>query len=490
MSDLGHSHLSESGPDLSLPPKPPTPEHRPSGFRSHTSSTPPTRSPASPKEFSPIPPWRRNETPRLAIQTPPVWPPTIYQTFQTSQNVWSPAAYHTAPPIGYPSPLDFSPPPPPSPSPQPRRLQSFQSQAQNTTPNPLPPWRLDRLRRRGGKVENSPRSLPHQRGGKKYGLNTRGSGSYSSVKPTGYNGAPSPFITSSQQGGMNRRGSIPSPPKILTGFQTKENKTTDINFNDAPSPFTASTQQGDINNRGPFPTTPRILTSPQATEYKTTDSSLNDAPFPLTASSQRYSMNKSGPVPPTGQILTGPQTQKTKTANTSLNNTTSQLTLSLHSSTAQTKKTQQSPQPKAPAPAPAPAPRDPLREYIAVSAHLHRVAFSPSDRAMLQTSIDASNATQGASVRYLADRVPHGGRGSALTYRLAHWVYANTRDRGAVARLLRECLDAGVDGGGGDVRMMMMSLAEVDELMDCQMALEACDAGEDLAGHLARLLRF
>ncbi|KAI1778008.1 hypothetical protein F4818DRAFT_408717 [Hypoxylon cercidicola] len=87
-------------------------------------------------------------------------------------------------------------------------------------------------------------------------------------------------------------------------------------------------------------------------------------------------------------------------------------------------------------------------------------------------------------IYYLADHMPWQNRTHALTYELVFWIYTRDRNHAVVGKMLRERLGH-FNALDGDA----MDLDEVDELMDCQLALDSCRSGRDLSSPLARLLR-
>ncbi|KAI1758841.1 hypothetical protein GGR53DRAFT_528343 [Hypoxylon sp. FL1150] len=137
---------------------------------------------------------------------------------------------------------------------------------------------------------------------------------------------------------------------------------------------------------------------------------------------------------------------------------------------------------------PATKPLNPLDEYLELCVRTNKTQFSANEQSMLCGYLDATKEAQRQVVYYLAKKVPWKGRGSALTYKLVSWIHARDGDYALVGQLLSERLsdDRDDDDAFADE---MMGLDEMDELMDCQIALDACKSGQDLTAPLAQLLK-
>lgn len=127
---------------------------------------------------------------------------------------------------------------------------------------------------------------------------------------------------------------------------------------------------------------------------------------------------------------------------------------------------------------------DPMEEYAAECMRSNKTNFTDEEQTMLCRYLDVPQETQREFVYYLAKNVSWKSSGSKLTYKLAHWIYTFDNNYALVAQLLVERLDDDSDDPFADE---MMGLDEMDELMDCQTALDACKAGQDLSALLAQL---
>ncbi|XXH04538.1 hypothetical protein Hte_010955 [Hypoxylon texense] len=128
---------------------------------------------------------------------------------------------------------------------------------------------------------------------------------------------------------------------------------------------------------------------------------------------------------------------------------------------------------------------DPLRDYFNLCRRTGKEEFGPDEQAILCSYIGATKEDQRDVVYYLVNSIPCRSRARSLTYKLAFWIYIQDKNYAVVAKLLGERL-----GDFDPVDDCMMGLREVDELMDCQIALDACRAGRDLSAALAQLLQY
>ncbi|KAI4867113.1 hypothetical protein F4820DRAFT_446458 [Hypoxylon rubiginosum] len=129
-------------------------------------------------------------------------------------------------------------------------------------------------------------------------------------------------------------------------------------------------------------------------------------------------------------------------------------------------------------------PSDPLRDYLNLCQRTHKKEFSPNEQAMLCRYIDATKEVQRDMVYYLVTGVPWRNLGHSLTYKLIFWIYTRDRNYAIVAKMLRARL-----GDFDPLDHDLMCLDEIDELIDCQLVIDACRAGQDLSSCLAQLLQ-
>ncbi|KAI1636270.1 hypothetical protein F4809DRAFT_641667 [Biscogniauxia mediterranea] len=96
--------------------------------------------------------------------------------------------------------------------------------------------------------------------------------------------------------------------------------------------------------------------------------------------------------------------------------------------------------------------------------------LEPWEQDLLWRHIDLGRDFLWPTIELLATQVTN--RTPRLTYKVACWFYTRRDDKDTVARLLRERLDNEDDDDDGGGAGELMSLDEVDELMDCQILLD------------------
>ncbi|KAI0114766.1 hypothetical protein F4814DRAFT_448603 [Daldinia grandis] len=112
---------------------------------------------------------------------------------------------------------------------------------------------------------------------------------------------------------------------------------------------------------------------------------------------------------------------------------------------------------------------DPIRRLFHFRLDSGVKCFNDKEQRLLCGYIDISKEEQRDLVYRLAEQVPWYNRNPLLTYKLANWVHSRDRNYKVASKLLIERLNI-LDLGDGK---MMMSLEEVNELMDCQITIDA-----------------
>ncbi|KAF3065198.1 hypothetical protein GL218_01732 [Daldinia childiae] len=112
---------------------------------------------------------------------------------------------------------------------------------------------------------------------------------------------------------------------------------------------------------------------------------------------------------------------------------------------------------------------DPIRRLIELYLDNGVNYLSGEEQALLCKYIDPQREDQRDLVYRLAEQILWYTRTPPFTYRLANWIRDQDRNHEVYFRLFRERLDL-PDPEEGNT---MMSLAEVGELMDCQIGLDA-----------------
>lgn len=113
--------------------------------------------------------------------------------------------------------------------------------------------------------------------------------------------------------------------------------------------------------------------------------------------------------------------------------------------------------------------RDPMRRFFDSCLDLGVNVFNAEEQKWLCSYIDKDKADHRELVYRIAKQVLWDNRTHALTYKLVQWIYHNDTNHALVTELLQERLSE-MDFEWGD----MMSLEELDELMDCQTVIDTC----------------